>query len=77
MWVPKDILLIGPEAANGRYIPLAGEWDINDTRLSTDPSDASPIARLTIPLRLVSLGSLGTVIRRVSLLVKTSHVDDA
>jgi hypothetical protein len=76
MWVPEDILLIGPEAANDRYVPLAGEWDI-DSRLSTDPTDASPNARLTIPLRLVGLGSIGTVIRRVLFLVKTSHVDDA
>jgi hypothetical protein len=77
MWVPEHILLIGPEASNGRYIPLAGEWDINDTSLSTDSTDARPYARLTMPLRLVRLGSIGTVIRRVLLLVKTSHVDDA
>jgi len=77
MWVPEDILLMGPEAATGHYIPLAGEWDIDDTRLSTDPTDGSPGSKLTIPLRLVRMGSIGTVIRRVSLLVKTSHVDDA
>ena len=77
MWVPEDILLIGPEAATSRYIPLAGEWDIDDTRLSTDPTDGSPGSKLTMPLRVVSLGDIGTTIRRVSLLVKTSHVDDA
>ena len=76
MWVPEHILLLGPEAATGHYIPLAGEWDIN-ARLSTDRTDASPSARLTIPLRFVRLGTIATVIRRVLLLVKTSHVDDA
>ena len=40
MWVPEHVLLIGREAATGHYIPLAGEWDINDTRLSTDPTDS-------------------------------------
>lgn len=76
MWAPRDILLLGPEADTGNYIPLASEWDIN-TRLSTDATDASPYARLTIPLRLVRLGTVATVIRRVSLLVKTSYADDA
>jgi hypothetical protein len=77
MWVPEDVLLIGPEAATGHYIPLAGEWDIDDKRISTDPTDGSPGSKLTIPLRLVPMGNIGTVIRRVSLLVKTSHIDDA
>lgn len=75
MWTPEHILLIGPEAANGQCIPLAGEWDIN-TKLSTDATEG-PGAKMTIPLRLVRLGSLSTTLRRVLLLVKTSHVDDA
>jgi hypothetical protein len=77
MWAPEDVLLIGPEADTGNYIPLAGEWDIDDTRLSTDSTDASPSARLTMPLRLVRPGNIGTVIRRVSLIVKTAGDDDA
>jgi hypothetical protein len=76
MWAPEHILLLGREDTNDRYIRLAGEWDVN-TRLSTDFSDASPDAKLTIPLRLIRLGGIGTTIRRVLLLVKTSHVDDA
>lgn len=76
MWAPEHILLLGREDTNDRYIPLAGEWDVN-TRLSTDFSDTSPDAKLTIPLRLIRLGGIGTTIRRVLLLVKTSHVDDA
>jgi hypothetical protein len=77
MWAPEHILLIGPEANSGRYIPLAIEWDIN-TRLSTDPGDTSDYsAKLTIPIRRVGLGSMTTVIRRVLFLVVTSQVDDA
>jgi hypothetical protein len=77
MWAPEHILLMGPEATNGRHIPLAVEWDIH-TRLSTDSGDAKdPRAKLTIPIRLVRLGSINTVIRRVLFLVVTSHVNDA
>jgi hypothetical protein len=58
MWAPEHILLIGPEAATGYYIPLAGEWNIT-ARLSTDPTDANgyPGAKLTIPPSSRSSGS--------------------
>jgi hypothetical protein len=77
MWVPEHILLTGPEATSRQHIPLAFEWDIHTT-LSADFTDAEdPHARLSIPIRLVGLGGINTVIRRVLFLVVTSHVDDA
>jgi hypothetical protein len=77
MWAPEHILLTGPEATSRQHIPLAVEWDIH-TRLSTDFTDAKdPRAFPSIPIRLVRLGGINTVIRRVLFLVVTSHVDDA
>jgi hypothetical protein len=79
LWKPEHILLLGrtDPASNEliQWIPLATEVDIIDNKegwLSTDESEG----RLTMPLRLVGLGSDSTVIRRVLLLIRTDNGDD-
>jgi hypothetical protein len=69
-WVPQHILIFGH--AQRLFVPLAIETDL-DTALSTDTDEG----HLTMPLRLVSLGSSLMLIRRVLLLVDTSGEDNA
>jgi hypothetical protein len=68
-WSPGDVLVFGHSLAefqSGVAVPLAMESGLT-AFLSTDPSEGP----LTVPLRLVSPGTSGTVIRRVLLLVHT------
>jgi hypothetical protein len=67
-WGPKHALLLGSTPRG--VIALAMETDL-DRWLSTDSSEG----KLTMPMRLVSVGSSATLIRRVILLVYTESAN--
>jgi hypothetical protein len=81
LWLPRDVLLLGREQTpdgTGEVLALAVELDTT-VRLSTDNNlgtGTDAPANLSIPLRLVSSGSSGTIIRRVLLLLKTATGDN-
>lgn len=75
-WAPQHVLLLGrtDPANNGGtgFLPLATEVDIADTWLSADFEEGI----LTMPIRRVGLGNIGTPIQRVLFLVRTGHGDN-
>jgi hypothetical protein len=70
-WRPEDVFVWGEIPDNG-IVPLALETEIQ-AQLSTDPNEGNA----SLPLRLIPAGNLGTIIRRLLVLMTTADVVDA
>lgn len=67
-WRPEHIFIWGERSSDNMILPVATETSIG-TRLSTTTSEG----QISLPIRLVNLGSPTTILRRLLMLVVTAN----